>query len=205
MFLFEYRNIEIPYMHTRQDRCAENAEMLRDYITRLPPYLNPWYGRTKLPGIKSLKYDEHNVSITLLASADSAVKARDKMRGMTLFTAFLDEFEYISHIDSVLEGATPAIISGRDIMRGSGGRTCMMYASTPGDLETPTGRAAQHVIDMTPRFSEQLYDFTDEELKQFFEGVTNLDSEGNKMQITMLYIEFYYYQLRKGEDWVKEQ
>ena len=89
MFLFEYRNIEIPYMHTRQDRCIENAEMLRDYITSLPPYLNPWYGQTKLPGVKSLKYAQHNVSITLLASADSPTKARDKMRGMTLFSCFL--------------------------------------------------------------------------------------------------------------------
>lgn len=88
-FLFEYQNIEIPYMHIKMDRCIENAEMLRDYITALPDYLNPWADRLKLPGIKSLKYDAHNVSITLLASADAPTKARDKMRGMTLFSCFL--------------------------------------------------------------------------------------------------------------------
>ena len=89
MFLFEYQNIEIPYMHIKMDRCIENAEMLRDYIMALPPYLNPWADRLKPPGIKSLKYDAHNVSITLLASADAPTKARDKMRGMTLFSCFL--------------------------------------------------------------------------------------------------------------------
>lgn len=109
------------------------------------------------------------------------------------------------YIDSVLEGATPAIISGRDIMRANGGRTCMMFASTPGDLETTTGKASQRIIDMTPKFSEQLYDFTDDELTNFFEGVTNLDENGNPVKITMLYIEFFYWQLRKDEAWKLEQ
>jgi hypothetical protein len=105
----------------------------------------------------------------------------------------------------VLEGATPAIISGRDIMRNNKGRTCMMFASTPGDLETTTGKAAQHIIDMTPRFSEKLYDFTQEELDNYFEGVTNIDENGNPVKITMLYIEFFYWQLRKDEAWKVEQ
>ena len=204
-FLYQFRNVEIPYMHIRQDRCLENAEMLRDYICTLPQYMNPWHGRSKLPGTKSLKYDEHNTSITILSSADSEVKAKDKMRGMTLFCSFLDEWEYVPYIDSVMEGATPAIISGRDIARQTGGRACMMYASTPGDLETSTGKAAQRMIDRTPAFSEQLYDLTDEELKNYFDGVTQLDENGNPVQITMLYIEYNYKQLRKDDKWLREQ
>ena len=204
-FIYVYRNVEIPYMHIRQDRCLENAELLRDYICALPSYMNPWYGRNKLPGTKSLKYDEHNTSITILSQADSEVKAKDKMRGMTLFTCFLDEYEYIPYISSVMEGATPAIISGRDIMRKTHGIACMMYASTPGDLETSTGKAAQRMIDKTPQFSEQLYDFTEDELKNYFEGVTQPDEYGNPVQITMLYIEFNYIQLRKDEKWLREQ
>ena len=35
-FIYEFQNVEIPYMHIRQDRCLENAEMLRDYICALP-------------------------------------------------------------------------------------------------------------------------------------------------------------------------
>lgn len=204
-FLYQFQNVEIPYMHIRQDRCLENAEMLRDYICALPEYMNPWYGRSKLPGTKSLKYDEHNTSITILSSADSEVKAKDKMRGMTLFCSFLDEWEYVPYIDSVMEGATPAIISGRDIARKTNGRACMMYASTPGDLETSTGKAAQRMIDKTPVFSEKLYDLNDEELKNYFDGVTQPDENGNPVQITMLYIEFDYKQLRKDDKWLREQ
>ncbi len=49
--------------------------------------MNPWSNRAKLPGLKSLKYDEHGTGIYILSSADSDVKAKDKMRGMTLFVA----------------------------------------------------------------------------------------------------------------------
>lgn len=203
--IYEFQNVEIPYMHIRQERCLENAEMLRDYICALPKYMNPWYGRNKLPGTKSLKYEEHNTSITILSSADSSVKAKDKLRGMTLFLCFLDEWEYIPYIASVLEGGTPAIISGREIVAQTGGRSCMMLASTPGDLETTTGKEAQRIIDQTPLFDEHLYDFTAEDLKNYFDGVTTPDEYGNPQQITMLYIEFHWWQLRKTEEWKREQ
>lgn len=203
--LYGVQNVDIPYMHIRQDRCLENAEMLRDYICALPPYINPWYGRTKLPGTKSLKYDEHNTGVAIISSADSEVKAKDKMRGMTLFLSMLDEWEYIPYIASVLEGATPAIISGREIVKNNGGTACMMMASTPGDLETSTGKEAQRIIDQTPRFCEELYDFTDEELQNYFDGVTRPDENGNPQQITSLYIEYDYIQCRKDEKWLREQ
>lgn len=204
-FIYELKNVDIPFMHLKEADTLRNAEMLRDYITVLPPYMNPWYGRQKLPGLKSLKYDEHGTGIKILSSADSEVKAKDKMRGMTLFVGFIDEWEYIPYISSVIAGASPAIISGRKIAAENGGRACMMYASTPGDLETQTGKEAQHMIDQTPPFSEQFYDFTDEEIKAHFEGVEREGEDGKKEQITMLYIEFDYKQLRKTEAWVQEQ
>lgn len=204
-FIYELKSVDIPFMHIKEADTLRNAEMLRDYITILPPYMNPWYGRQKLPGLKSLKYDEHSTSIKILSSADSEVKAKDKMRGMTLFVGFIDEWEFIPYISSVIAGASPAIISGRQIAAETGGRTCMMYASTPGDLETQTGKEAQHMIDMTPPFSEQFYDFTDEEIKAHFEGMEIEGEDGAKQQVTMLYIEFDYIQLRKSEAWVKEQ
>ena len=204
-FIYELKNVDIPFMHLKEADTLRNAEMLRDYLTTLPPYMNPWYGRQKLPGLKSLKYDEHGTGIKILSSADSEVKAKDKMRGMTLFVGFIDEWEYIPYISSVIAGASPAIISGRKIAAENGGRACMMYASTPGDLETQTGKEAQHMIDQTPPFSEQFYDFTEEEIKAHFEGVERTGDDGKKEQITMLYIEFDYKQLRKTEAWVQEQ
>lgn len=213
-FIFDLNKAEMPFMHLDEKNVLRNAEMFRDYICALPPYMNPWYGQTKLPGLKSIKYEQHGVSIKLLTQADSDVKAKDKLRGWTLFVGSLDEWEYIAYIADVIAGAAPAIISGRVIAEQTGGRTCMMYSSTPGDLETETGVAAQHMIDSTPAFFEGLYDMSDAEIEAFLSGATKRDDgntpnalqpEEGMDKVTMLYIEFNYKQLRKSEAWLREQ
>ena len=204
-FIYELKNVTIPFMHLKEADTLRNAEMLREYITTLPPYMNPWYGKKQLPGLKSLKYEEHGTSIKILSSAESEVKAKDKMRGMTLFVGMIDEWEYLNYISNVIAGAAPAMKSGRDIAEKTGSRSCMMLLSTPGDLETQTGKEAQHMIDQTPPFSEQFYDFTEEEIKAHFEGVGQKNENGEFEQITMLYIEFNYKQLRKDEKWRQAQ
>ena len=68
--------------------------------------------------------------------------------------------------------------SGRLIAKETGARCCMMYASTPGDLETATGKEAQRMIDKTPRFSERFYDLTEEEIDHLFDGM--VDEEGGE-------------------------
>ena len=204
-FIYELKNVTIPFMHLKEADTLRNAEMLREYITTLPPYMNPWYGKKQLPGLKSLKYEEHGTSIKILSSAESEVKAKDKMRGMTLFVGMIDEWEYLNYISNVIAGAAPAMKSGRDIAEKTGGRSCMMLLSTPGDLETQTGKESQHMIDQTPPFSEQFYDFTEEDIKAHFEGVGQKNENGEFEQITMLYIEFNYKQLRKDEKWRQAQ
>lgn len=203
-FIYDLQNVDIPMMHIRDKDVSRNAEMFRDYVTQLPDYMNPWSDRQKLPGLKSLKYDQHNTSIYTLCQPDSEVKAKDKMRGMTLFVGFIDEFEYINYISSVISGATPAMQSGRLIAKETGARCCMMYASTPGDLETATGKEAQRMIDKTPRFSERFYDLTEEEIEHLFDGMVD-EEGGEKEQVHRLYIEFDYKQLRKDEKWLRAQ
>lgn len=97
------------------------------------------------------------------------------------------------------------MISGRTIAKQNNGRTCIMYSSTPGDLETQTGREAQMIIDRTPPFSEQMYDLTIEEISNMFEGMMIKDDNGEPMPVTMVYIEFNYKQLRKSEAWLRQQ
>ena len=203
-FIYRLKNATIPLMHLTEKKVMENASDLKNYIEALPPYMNPFSNKKKV-GIKSMKYDEHNTSITLLSSSDSDVVANDKLRGTTLFLLFIDEWEYIPFIDYVIAGGTPAIISGRIIAKQNNGVACMMYASTPGNLETPQGKAAQKIIDATPPWSEQYYDFTDEEIEQSFEGVESVNEDGVAEQITMLYIEYNYKQLRRDEKWLRAQ
>lgn len=223
-FVFECRKVRIPFMHLDERGVLKNCTDFRDYIAALPPYLNPWYGMNKLPGPKSIRDDreKHQVSVKIVTQSESQEKARDKLRGDTLFVGFLDEWEYIAFINEVISGGAPAMLSGRAIAEQTGARTCMMYASTPGDLETDTGVAAQHIIDMTPRFNEKLYDATDKEINLFLITATKRfdddKSEGTEVydpmmdadldnipKSTRVYIEFTYKQLRKDEKWLRDQ
>lgn len=212
-FIFELKNADIPFAHLNEAQVIRNIEMFRDYVYALPPYMNPWLTKQKMPGVKSIKYDQHNVTIRIIAQADSEVNAKDRLRGWTLFTGFFDEWEYIDFITDIIAGAAPAIISGRTIAEQIGCRTCMMYSSTPGNLETETGIAAQHMIDATPKFFEGIYDLTEAELADFLDGATKRDDgeyavadpEESNTKVTMLYIEFNYKQLRKTDEWLREQ
>lgn len=223
-FIFEAKKIKIPFMHLTEKDVIKNVTDFRDYINTLPYYLNPWFG-TKVPGVKSIRDDrkEHLNSLKIVTQAESPEKARDKLRGDTIFVGFIDEWEYIAYINEVIAGGAPAMISGRVICEETLGRTCMMYASTPGDLETDTGVSAQHIIDMTPQFKESLYDATDKEIQLYLITATHKfddnngtevhdelmdsmkDPMANGTQSTILYIEFNYKQLRKDEAWVRTQ
>lgn len=200
-FLFEYKNTKIPFLHMKEKDVLRNTGMFRDYIIALPKYLNPWADMNKLPGTKSLRYTKHNTELLVYASADNEQKATDMLRGNTLFSLLGDEWEFIPYIDSLISGASPAIISGRTIARQTGCRTCIMLLSTPGDLNTDAGKAAGRMIEATPRFSEKYYDMNDDELN---ESLT-YEIGGIKQQISRLYIEFNYRQLRKDDKWLAEQ
>lgn len=204
-FIYDQNNINIPYLHIKDADSTRNAGMLRDYIEAGPKWANPWNGWRKLPGLKSLKYDAHGTTIAVKASSDSPDKARDILRGDTLFIAFIDEWEYIPYIDNVVEGCSPAMVSARSIAKDNNGRTCIFYTSTPGNLDSQPGKAAQKMIDATPRFSERYYDLTDEQLKKMIEGTAVLDNGNDGKAITKFYIEFNYKQLRKSEAWLAEQ
>lgn len=203
--LFEYRNCDIPYMHKTEKRCTDNVGILRDYITGLPKYMNPWATNKHPPGLQSLKYEGHNTSIAVVSAAKSDTAASDKMRGYSLFTAFFDECEFIPFMKSVIDGANPTIVQARQTAREQGIRASMMYASTPGDLETNEGKEWQKILDNLPPFSEKYYDLTPEEIAFMKSLPKPGEADPNREPITMLYIEFNYIQLRKDINYLREQ
>lgn len=203
--LFEYRNCDIPYMHKTEKRCTDNVGILRDYITGLPKYMNPWATNKHPPGLQSLRYEGHNTSIAVVSAAKSDTAASDKMRGYSLFTAFFDECEFIPFMKSVIDGANPTIVQARQTAREQGIRASMMYASTPGDLETNEGKEWQKILDNLPPFSEKYYDLTPEEIAFMKSLPKPGEADPNRDPITMLYIEFNYIQLRKDINYLREQ
>lgn len=205
MMLFEYQNVDIPYMHKTEKRCMDNAGLLRDYIQALPKYMNPWATAKHPPGLQSLRYEAHNCSIQIVSAAKSEAVAEDKSRGLSLYAAMFDECEFVPFMKAFIDGANPTIVQARISARKAGIRSCIMYASTPGNLETEDGRNFQLIIDNLPVFDESIYDKTDEELEMMKRVPTPDEEDQNRVPITMFYIEFNYRQLRKDDNWLREQ
>ena len=205
MVLFVYQNIDIMYMHKTEKRCSENVGILRDYIMALPKYLNPWSKMKHPPGTQSLRYEKHNVSVAVVSAARRETDATDKSRGYSLFTSFIDECEFIPYMKAVLDGAGPTIAQARITAKNEGLPSCMMFASTPGDLETQEGRDWQSIIDGLPVFDESLYDKTTAELEDMKRVTPKPNDPPDRKPTTMLYIEFNYIQLRKDADWLRMQ
>lgn len=202
MMLFEYRNCDIPYLHKKESRCTDNIGILRDYITSLPKYLNPWANQKHLPGLQSLKYEgKHNVSIKPLAAPKSESVATDVTRGFSLFTWFADECEFIPYMKAIIDGANPTIVQARETAEKNGIHHCMMYASTPGDLETNEGKEWEKILNNLPRFKEDMYDLSTTELNR----LKHPPAGSMEAPLTMIYIEFNHVQLRKDGEWLRQQ
>ena len=205
MVLFEYQNVDIMYMHKTEKRCQDNVGLLRDYIMALPKWLNPWSKAKHPPGLQSLKYEGHNVSIAVVSAAKRETDASDKSRGFSLYTWLADECEFVPHMKAVMDGAGPTITQARISAKLNGVRSCMMYASTPGDLETQEGREFQAIIDGLPVFDESLYDKSKEELEDMKRVEPKESDPPDRKPITMFYVEFNYLQLRKDANWLRAQ
>lgn len=79
-----------------------------------------------------------------------------------------------------------------------------MYASTPGNLDTPERQSCTRIIDNTPPFSEKFYDLTEQEIENMMSAQVD-PNDPDKKQVTAVYIEYDWKQLRKTEEWVREQ
>ena len=77
----------------------------------------------------------------------------------------------------------------------NGAAYCRILSSTPGDLDSPAGQAAQKILDKTCRWSEQFYDLGPDKAKEIIAA----NAENN-----IVYIEYSYKQLGLGEDWFRK-
>ena len=77
----------------------------------------------------------------------------------------------------------------------NGAAYCRIFSSTPGDLDSPAGQAAQKILDKTCRWSEKYYDLGPEKTKEII--ATNSENG-------ICYIEYFYTQLGLGEEWFRK-
>ena len=204
-YLFGTTNSSFAFFATSQELASENLERLKAQRELLPSYLQLRQDCVvdQVLGTKDNEIDNirkiynpltKNTIVTKpkASSKEAAVKLG---RGNTLPITYMDEAEFINFIDEIMMASGPAFSTAAANAERNGAAYCRILSSTPGDLDSPAGQAAQKILDKTCRWSEQFYDLGPEKAKE----IINANAANN-----IVYIEYSYKQLGLGEEWFRK-
>lgn len=204
-YLFGTTNSSFAFFATSQELASENLERLKMQRELLPPYLrlrqdcviDAVLGTkdNEIDNIRKIYNPLTKNTIVTKAKATSKESAVKLGRGNTLPITYMDEAEFINYIDEIMMASGPAYSTAAANAERNGAAYCRILSSTPGDLDSPAGQAAQKILDKTCRWSEQFYDLGPEKSKEIIAA----NAENN-----IVYIEYSYKQLGLGEEWFRK-
>ena len=93
------------------------------------------------------------------------------------------------------EACLPAYKKASENAEKSGTPYGMVITTTPNNLDNPTGAFCKMMMEKAARWKNELFDFTDDELKEFIKA----NSQNN-----FLYVEYSYQELGRDEEWLKD-
>ena len=204
-YLFGTTNSSFAFFATSQELASENLERLKAQRELLPPYLRLRQDcvidailGTKDNEIDNIRkiYNPLNKNTIVTKPKASSKEAAIKLgRGNTLPITYIDETEFVDYVDEIVKAAGPAFSTAAANAERNGAAYCRIFSSTPGDLDSPAGQAAQKILDKTCRWSEKYYDLGPEKTKEII--ATNSENG-------ICYIEYFYTQLGLGEEWFRK-
>lgn len=205
-FLFGTTNSEFMFLNKSQDDANLNLDRLKKQRELLPQYLqftkefreNGTVVEQK-GNVKSLKNFYNGNKIVTFPRATSIEAAENLGRGATQPIQYYDEVEFTNHIKTIVETAGPAFNTASKNAKANNAAYCRIFTSTPGDLDSESGREALQIVNNTCTFQEQFYDWEKEKGTEYIkEYITANSSNG------IAYIEYNYKQLGKDENWLKD-
>ena len=204
-YLFGTTNSSFAFFATSQELASENLERLKMQRELLPPYLRLRQDcvidailGTKDNEIDNIRkiYNPLNKNTIVTKPKASSKEAAIKLgRGNTLPITYSDETEFTDYIDEIVKASGPAFSTAAANAERNGAAYCRIFSSTPGDLDSPAGQAAQAILDKTCRWTETYYDLGPEKAKEIIAS----NSENG-----ICYIEYSYKQLGLGEEWFRK-
>ena len=204
-YLFGTTNSSFAFFATSQELASENLERLKAQRELLPPYLrlrqdcviDAILGTkdNEIDNIRKIYNPLNKNTIVTKPKASSKESAIKLGRGNTLPITYIDETEFVDYVDEIVKAAGPAFSTAAANAERNGAAYCRIFSSTPGDLDSPAGQAAQKILDKTCRWSEKYYDLGPEKTKEII--ATNSENG-------ICYIEYFYTQLGLGEEWFRK-
>ena len=203
MYSFGTSQSQFIYINKSGEDSKTNLKRTGDQIRFLPEYLR-FESFTDDDGkvtkatnnATKMGHPINGNTIITKAKATSYDTALSLARGLTSPIQHFDEAEFTPHIKTIVANSVSTYETAAARAKANGAMYARIFTSTPGDLDSPAGQEAQEILDKTAKWTERLYDMTEEEIQEY------IDSQGKDCN-KILYIEYQYYQIGLTEDWLK--
>lgn len=194
------RNASILHFNKSQGDANDNLYRIRQAISMLPMYLQHSADENLATADKrKIKNNEKTIrnvlssTIIAMASAGNESKADAMARGKTASKIWYDEMAFIFFNSAIYTAATPAYQTAKEKAIKNGIPYGITITTTPGDLATPHGAYAYKFMQSCITFDESMYDLKG---KKLFDLLYR-----TKDKMPFLFIQFYYWQLGKTDEW----
>ena len=203
-YLFGTTNSEIAFINKTQKDANDNLTRLKQQKDLLPLYLQQRYklvnGELKAnQGKDNVQTIENALNMNRIVTKPSAKtieSAENIGRGNTSPIQFYDEVEFTTHIGYKLKAAGPAFVQASKNAAKNHAPYCRILITTPGNVDSGPVEETKSTRALATRWTDSLLDFSEIQLFEYLK---------KNSQTYMFYIEYYYYQLGKDEDWYQSQ
>lgn len=209
-------NQKMHFFGKSNENTKDNQATLRDDINLLPDWLklNKYTNadgklRKARESSEVLKNDLTHNQLYIHSKANSISSAQTMARGSSGSIFYYDEIEHTPYFSEILANSAPAFKTSSDTAKAAGLKSCRIFSSTPGNLDTREGIDSYPIIQSMIPWTEKIYDMNEDEISKYKDAFRaeyhDTSEEQLREVIDVFYIEYQYYQVRKDYAWVQEQ
>lgn len=184
VYLFGSTETNIAIVARNKNNGSERIKKIYKYIDNLPDYM------------KSTPNSFKNVIYNKSAFCISKEQAKTLSRSLTCPVIYFEEPDYIPYIKEIISESSYTYTYAKNIAKENGTLYGRLFGGIPGDLADESGKDALDIISNCIPWTEKMYDWTDDQLKAYFE----LKIFSNDI----VYIEYEWYELGKDIEWIED-
>lgn len=146
--------------------------------------------------------------IKLKGRASGHSAALSLARGLSAPIIHFDEVEFCPYIDVIVQNSVSTYEQSAAASRAAGTLYGRIFTSTPGDIDTPEGKAAEELLAKTVKWREDFYNMDPDKVRNIlFGGNGDIDDPNfqyDDSHIGVAYIEYSYREIGLTEKWFHE-
>ena len=177
---------------------VKNIGALKDLQSGLPWYINR-ITKADSNNSENITVNALNNRLDTMVGQESAQGALKVARGSTLPILHNDEGPFTPNADISIPVALAATTAAREKAKEAGSEYYNSFTTTPGYLNSKSGRYFKGIYDSCVRWTEKFLDCENEE--HLYETIRK-NSKGGRIQVLL---EFNHRQLGKTDEWLRER